>query len=211
LTASSEQPAVSFQSLAFAVGQDKHSLSLVRRTAFSRREYSPRRFVTKFFQLSNDFSESKADVSFDVFKEADSGLENANSTCDVGPQVSWVFCSESLSGCAEWLAGITSSEDVHAATKLCPREGFKIRPDRCWVHESRFHFCDQVRAGEGFDLTKSDCAQSWEHSFESKFNAAISGTKSKMSDLGSIHIYVPVGLIPPVESRPEKRRGTPLG
>jgi hypothetical protein len=52
------------------VGHDKDPLSLVRRTAFSRAEYSPRRFVTKFFQFSNDFSKSKANMSFDILKEA---------------------------------------------------------------------------------------------------------------------------------------------
>ena len=95
-------------------------------------------------------------MSFDVFKETELGSENANSACDVGPKMSWVFCSESLSGCAEWLAGVATSEDVHSVTKCSPWEGFKIRPNRCWLQESRFHFCDQVRAGEGFDLTKSD-------------------------------------------------------
>jgi len=108
------------------------------------------------FQLSNDLSESKADVSFDVFKEAELGSKKPNSACDERPKMSWVFCAKSLSCCAEWLAGITSSKDVHFARKLCPREGFKIRPNRCWLHESRFHFSNQVRAGEGFDLTKSD-------------------------------------------------------
>jgi len=180
---------VSFQSLVVAVGQDKHSFALVRRTAFSRAEYSKRRFVTKLFQLSNDFSEAETDVSLDVLEEADSGPKKANSACDVRPQVSGVVGSKALSGRGERLAGVTSSEDVHAVTKLCPREGFKIRPDRCRVHESRFHFSDQVRDGEGFDLTKSDCAQSWEDSLESKFNAAISGTKADVCNcFGSIHI-----------------------
>ena len=180
---------VSFQSLVVAVGQDEDPLSLVRCADFRRAEYSPRRCVTKLFQLSNDFSEAETDVSLDVLEEADSGAKKSNAVCDVGPEMSWVFCSEPLSGCAEWLAGIASSKDVHAVTKLCPREGFKIRPNRCWVHESRFHFCNQVRAGEGFDLTKSDCAQSWEDSFESKFNAAVSGTKAEVCNcFGSIHI-----------------------
>jgi hypothetical protein len=128
------------------------------------------------FQLSNDLSESEGDVAFDIFKEANAGLKKSNSVCDKWPEVARVVCAEALSGCAEWLAGIAPSEDVHAATKLCPWEGFKIRPDRCWVHESRFHFCDQVRAGETFDLTKSDRAQISDNSVESKLNAAVSGT-----------------------------------
>jgi hypothetical protein len=138
------------------VGHDKHSLSLVRRANFSRAEYSPRRFVTKFFQFSNDFSQSKADVSFDIFEEAELWSKNANALCDVRPEMSGVVCSKSLSGCAEWLAGVTSRKNVHLISKLCPWEGFKIRPYRCWVHESRFHFCNQVCDGKGFDLTKSN-------------------------------------------------------
>jgi hypothetical protein len=108
------------------------------------------------FQFSNDFSESEGDMSFDILEEAELGSENPNSVCDEGPEVSWVVSSEPLSCRAEWLAGVATSEDVHAVAKRSPREGFKIRPNRCRVHESRFHFCDQVRDGKTFDLAKSD-------------------------------------------------------
>ena len=161
----------------------------MRRPDFTRAEYSPRRLVTNLFQLSNDLSESEADVSFDIFKEAEAGAKKSNSVCDVGPEVPGVIGAESFTGCAEWLAGIAPSEDVHAVTKLCPWEGLKIRPDRCCVHESRLHFADQVRAAEGFDLTKSDRAQISDNSVESKLNAAVSGTKSEVCNcLGIIHI-----------------------
>jgi len=182
---------VSFQSLVVAVGHDKHSFALVARTAFSRAEYSPRHSITQLFQIADDAGESQRNVSLDVFEEADSGPKKSNAACDVRPQVSWVVGAKALSGCAEWLAGITSSEDVHAVTKLCPWEGFKIRPYRCRVHESRFHFSNQVRASEGFDLTKSDCAQSWEDSLKGKFNASVSSAKAEVcSCRGSIHIIV---------------------
>jgi hypothetical protein len=121
-------------------GQDEDPLALVRCADFSRAEYSPRRFVTDCSQLSNDFSESEGDVSFDIFKEAELGSKKSNSVCDKWPEVARVVCAEALSGCGEGLAGIAPSEDVHAVTKLCPWEGFKIRPYRCCVHESRFHF-----------------------------------------------------------------------
>jgi hypothetical protein len=130
-------------------------------------------------------------MSFDILKEAEIGSQNPNSVCDKWPEVARVVCAEALSGCAEGLAGIAPTEDVHAAVKLCPWEGFKIRPDRCRVHESRFHFRDQVRASEGFDLTKSDRAQISDNSVESQLNAAVSGTKAKVcSCLGSIHIFI---------------------
>jgi hypothetical protein len=50
------------------------------------------------FQLSNDLSESEADMSFDIFKEAHSGANNSNCSGDVWPEVARVFCAESLSG-----------------------------------------------------------------------------------------------------------------
>jgi hypothetical protein len=143
-------------SFAHGVGKYEDSSSLMWGTNFSRAEYSPRRFVTKAFQIRNDLSESKANVSLHVLEEAQFGSYHLNALCNKGPKMSWVFCSGSLTGAGEWLTRVTSREDVHAVTKLCPWEGFKIRPYRYWVHESRFHFCNQVRNGEGFDLTKSD-------------------------------------------------------
>jgi hypothetical protein len=141
------------------------------------------------FQLSNDFSEVEGDVSFDILEEAHSGAQNPNSICDERPEVPRVVGSEPLASGAEGLAWVTSSKDVHLSTKLCPWEGFKIRPDRSAVQESRFHFCDQVRAGETFDLTKSDRAQISDNSVQSKFNASVSGTKPDVCNgRGSIHI-----------------------
>jgi hypothetical protein len=80
------------------VGHDEHSFALVRRAAFSRTEYSPRRFVTKFFQFSNDLSQSKADVPLDILEEAELWAKKSNAACDVGPKMSWVVCSKSLPG-----------------------------------------------------------------------------------------------------------------
>lgn len=138
------------------MGQDEDTLPLVRSAAFSRTEYSPRRLVTKLFQIADDCGESQRDVPVDVLEEADAGLHDSNSICNPWPQVARVFCSCPLPCCAEGLAWITASEDVHSSVKRCPREGLKIRPYRCRVHESRLHFCNQVRDSEGFDLTKSD-------------------------------------------------------
>jgi hypothetical protein len=133
-------PTEFLDSLTLIVGQDEDALSLVRCADFRRAEYSPRRLVTNLFQLSNDLSESEGDVSFDILEIAESGAKKSNSVCDERPEVARVFGAEPLSGCGEGLAGIAPSEDVHAVSKCSPWEGFKIRPDRCRVHESRFHF-----------------------------------------------------------------------
>jgi hypothetical protein len=121
------------------VGQDENPLSLVRRAAFSRAEYSPRRFVTKFFQFSNDFSESKADVPLDILEEAELWSKKSNAACDVGPKMSWVVCSKSLPSCAEWLAGVAARENVHHPRKLCPRKRLEIAPDRSRIKLPAFH------------------------------------------------------------------------
>ena len=103
-----DAPAVSFQSLEVAVGQfgeDKHSLSQMRRARFSRAECSPRTHVTSFFQVSEDMEEYRfsitclgADDSFDVFEEDEGWTTSGNSICDVWVDVSWVFGCLSLSG-----------------------------------------------------------------------------------------------------------------
>jgi hypothetical protein len=68
------------------------------RANFNRAEYSPRRFVTKAFQVAKDFSESKVDVPFDVFKEASNRSNCSDMIEDVGPQMSGIISSSPLSG-----------------------------------------------------------------------------------------------------------------
>ena len=78
-------------------------------------------------------------MPFDVFEEAESWSQNANAICDGWPEVPLVVGSESLAGCAEGLAWVTAREDVHAARKRSPREGFEIAPDWSRVKVPRFH------------------------------------------------------------------------
>jgi hypothetical protein len=145
--------------------------------------------ITAFFQFSDDILEAEADVSLDVLEKTEGWLENANSVCDPRPEMSWIVLAESFPCCAEGLARVAARQDVHLSVKLGPREGFKIRPDRCWVQASRFHFCDQVRAGKRFDLAKSDCSQIRDCSFESEINASVPSTKADVCNwLGSIHV-----------------------
>jgi hypothetical protein len=140
-------------------GENEDALALVRGADFSRAEYSPRHLVTHFFQVADDCGESQRDVSLDVLEQAEDGSANSNTICDPGPEVPGVVLSPPLSGRGEWLARVAAREDVHQSVKLSEVESLDIRPNRCCVQESLFHFRDQVRDGEGFDLTKSDCAQ----------------------------------------------------
>jgi hypothetical protein len=173
------------------VGHDEHPLALVRCSAFRRAEYAPRRSITHSCQVFDDVGQPQADMSFDVLKEAAPRSEKSNAVCDVGPQVPRVVLTSALPCCTEGLAWVAPSEDVHSVAKRCPREGLKIRPDRCWVHESRLHFRNQIADGEGFDLTKSDCAQTWDCSLESKLNASVSSAEANVCNcFGSIHVMV---------------------
>jgi hypothetical protein len=122
-----------------AVGHDEDSLSLVRRAAFSRAEYSPRHFVTQLFQVADDAGESQRDVSFDILKKAELWSKKSNAACDVGPKMSRIFCSSSLSGAGEWLTRVAAREDVHQPRKLCPRKGLEIAPDRSRIKLPAFH------------------------------------------------------------------------
>jgi hypothetical protein len=191
---------------ALMVGHDEHPLSLVRSANFSRAEYSPRRAVTESFQLFNDFSQPKGDVSLDVLEEADSWSQNPNAICDGWPEVPLVFGSKSLTGCAEWLAGVATREDVHAVRKRCPREGSQIAPDWSRIKLPAFHAREKEFDGGCFPLTVSDRAQVADNSRKSKVDSSVSGAEAEMSDFswfGSIHMVFWLHLVfRPVPRRP---------
>jgi hypothetical protein len=63
-----------------------------------RAEYSPRRLVTKLFQVSDNFFESEADMPFDVLEEALLWSHSPNSICDPRPEVARVVFSLPVSG-----------------------------------------------------------------------------------------------------------------
>jgi len=134
-------------------------------------------------------------VSLDVLEETDSWSQNPNAICDSWPEVSLVVCSESFTGCAEWLAGITAREDVHASRKRWPREGLEIAPDWSRIKRPAFHSREKKLDREGFDLCISDCAQIWDNASQSKVNSSVSTTEADMSDFGSIHIACSFGQL----------------
>ena len=155
---------------------------------FRSREYSPRHFVTQFFQITDDCGESQRNVSFDVFEEAGSWLKKSNSICDPRPEMSGVVFSGSLSCGREWLARVSRNEDVHQSVKFSVREGLKIVPYRCDIHESFFHFTDEIGLSEPLKFTICEASQSFAKDvFEAKSNASIPGAEFKSCD-GSIHI-----------------------
>lgn len=87
-----------------------------------------------------------------------------------------VNCSEPEPCIAEWLAGISTQHEVHFTAKVSPREGFKIRPDRCWIQNTRFHARQKVFDSKGFDLHISNGSERSNSSLNSSFDAADTGT-----------------------------------
>jgi hypothetical protein len=130
----------------------------MREASFFRAKHSPRRNITFSLQVIDDILESSVDVSFDIFKEAVVWPDDADAFDDPRPQMARVFLSIPMSSFAEWLTGVTSRKNVHAPTKLLPREGFKICPDRSWIQDSLLNFCEKVCDRKSFPLTVSDCA-----------------------------------------------------
>jgi hypothetical protein len=175
--------------VALGVGKDIDSLSLMRRADFSRAEYSKRRCKIKAFQVLDDFAESEADVSFDVFKEASNRSYCFDMFSDVWPEVAGVIFSGALSCRAERLAWISSSEDVNSVSKQLCWEGFKVRPNRCRSQETRFHLRNQVGSGEGFDLHISERSSCNPCKLKSSLDASVSAAKADdvFREYGIIH------------------------
>ncbi len=100
-----------------------------------------------------------------------------------------VFGALSLAGCAEGLTRIGRDEKVRSINKWFPREGFAIRPYGSSLQESCFHLRKNVFDGELFDLTSSEEAQIWEHSFKSDMVSAVAKEPFDcVNVLGSIHM-----------------------
>jgi hypothetical protein len=80
------------------VGQDEDAQPLVRRADFCRREEARRRRVTHAPKLSQDGLEAEGDVACDVFQEDPFRAALADDAGDVGPEVTGVATSTTLSG-----------------------------------------------------------------------------------------------------------------
>lgn len=135
--------------------------------------------------------EFRANDTLDVFEEDELGSTLGNSPENVRKEVAGVFITKSFPGEAEGLTWEAARKDVHESRKRSPWEGLKIRPDRCRVQFPFFNLRNQIGTSEGFDLAKSDCAQTSDNSFKSEINASVSGTKADVCNvLGNIHVII---------------------
>lgn len=97
-------------------------------------------------------------MSADVLEQAPLGLKVCDALLDDRPQVARVVGSESLSGVAERLAGISANESRNLATPCSEIEGSQVAPERSRMNPPRLHVVDQERGCRGFVFHETDCA-----------------------------------------------------
>ena len=159
-------------------------------TCLCRRVQSCFNRVTHISKALVNFFESKVKVSGDVFEPTPKRSDCTNVFFQIREKVSWVFFSFSASGLTERLTRITGSDSVYFVMKSFAWEGFKIRPNRYFMYGTRFHRCDQVRAGEGSDLHISDWLNFNSGNVKTFFESSIPCAK-RYDSLG----VMPLGII----------------
>jgi hypothetical protein len=160
------------------------------RAALSRAAYLDERSslivfhaISDFLQSSQNVPDAKSSVwhfrgqkAEDVFNEYLPGLHDGEPINPSVEQEALIVSPGSFSCEAVWLARDSTMRDVHQTVKVSVWEGPNIRPNRRCIQESRFHFCNKVRAGPRFPLAKSDGAKSVaKDSGEGNVNPCVTG------------------------------------
>ena len=113
------------------MGQDEDAQPLVRRADFCRAEQTRRRRVAQSPKLSQNGFKPKGDVTSDIFEEDPFWGTFPDNPGDVGPEVAGIIGATAFASSAEWLAGISSEDDVEGTVEWPGIEAAKIIPDRC--------------------------------------------------------------------------------
>ena len=111
------------------MGQDEDAQPLVRRADLCRREQARRRRIAQSPKLSQDGLEPEGDVPGDVLEEDPFRAAFADDPRDVGPEVTGIVGAATLSGRAEWLAGISGEDGVEGAAEGPGIEAAQVGPD----------------------------------------------------------------------------------
>jgi hypothetical protein len=148
------------------VGHDEDSFPTMVRADFLRAEYSARNPVTQRFQVAADRPQPLGNMALDVLEKTAERTHDLDAAPDRRPEPARVFGPEPFPGVGFALARIGSDEKCDAISEEFAGESAAIRPVRCRVQASRFHFRDHICGCVGFDLTKSDEAQAWDNASE---------------------------------------------
>lgn len=144
---------------------------------FSRREQSRFWLVAQPAKAGGDFGKSQIEVTFDVLGEDGGGSHFVDDPLDLGPQVTGIALAPALAGKAEWLTGITGSDDMNAAAPRPAVEGSQIVPDRRAIQGLVLHPGHESGRGVGFALDETNSAISGLGDGEAKVETGVSGTQ----------------------------------
>jgi hypothetical protein len=184
------QPRPELVSVVRAVGQDEKPLAEMRRADLLRTKDSLRNLVAKSAKLSAHLLVADAEVVLDIFEEHDSRLDFAADAGDVRPEMPGIGGAPLFARAGEGAAGITRSEDIHAATPRAAVEGLNIRPHRRLIEGSVFHTRHQDFNGSDFVLHEADCASAVNRQSEGKIDSPYSAAEAEDVAGRCIHIKV---------------------
>lgn len=131
----------------------------MRGSNFGRTKSAPFRIEPARSEVFEDFFEAEADMTGDVLEESEAcaGLDKDSS--DLGPKVPLILVSESLPGDGEGLTGVSTCDEIHAATPRSSVEGSQVRPDRSRIQGRFFHPRHENGRGETFPLDVANGAR----------------------------------------------------
>ena len=169
-------------------GDEEPALSLVGGAHVGRSEQAVLRVEPHLGQVGEDFVEGRAaargEEARDVFEEgvrASQLLENSSKT---GPDPSFVGDAVALAGEGVRLTWEPRNEEIHRSTPGSRVESEEIRPERCRIQPSFFHFPYQDFAGVSFPLAVQNRASAWNRQSDSVIEPAESGAEG--GDAGSV-------------------------
>lgn len=113
-------------------------------------------------------------MSEDVLGDEHRGGRLPEDAGDFGPEVPGVFGATAQSGCAEWLARVTGSEDIHLATPRSAVEGAQVRPDRRVIQRRVLHPGHESGRSVCVALDPANSAVSGQQQMQSEFESPCS-------------------------------------
>jgi len=104
-----------------------------------------------------------------IFQDDVSGLYFADDPCDVWPEPTVIVKSTARTRGAEWLAGESGCDDIHAATPRFAVEGYEVVPYRGLIQSRLAHpfHEDGRRVGVPFNVTHGSYSEGFEGDAES--------------------------------------------
>jgi hypothetical protein len=122
---------LSFQSLAFGVGQNPYPLATVRRSDIVRSQHTPFRIEPQRGQVTEDSAKSANSEGWGVLHEHEARSYLANDAGKLSPKAaSLAVDSRSCSGNADVLTGKAARNDINTASPRSSVKGANVVPNR---------------------------------------------------------------------------------